>query len=206
MQGWNWNSIFKQRPTEEPAEESPRPVTSNAKLQVTAEAGALPFPVDQPLASSTSQHEHSAVAAEAPSVLPHHLNRALQPLRQLQAQHNVDLASDQHHDANKSTPQQLTDDQLPATQQQLDEELQPLRERMQQRQVQLGSAKRRQQHRQRATPSKAPKLLSTPSPAQQQRHSPDRPTGGRSIADLQRFAFNATKQQRSPTGVASMPL
>lgn len=93
----------------------------------------------------------------------------------------------------------------PLSLQQLDEEMQPLRQRQAQREKQLAAAKRQQQPHnlqqqpQRVTPAKVPRLPLTPSPARQQRPLPD-PSAGSSIADLQRFTFDASKQQRSPAG------
>jgi hypothetical protein len=206
VQGWNWNSIFKRKGPEKSADEQLPPSASNASMQVTAADTISPSSTKQPLVTADNKQNQAAKCVEAPSGLPQDLDEGLQPLQPLQrqrVQQQMEPAAADRHTAD----QQQTDTGLPAQQQHVDEELQPLQQRVQQRHLELQSTKRQQQLQQRATPSKARKLLSTPSPARQQRQSLQQSaTGARSIADLHRFAFDASKQQRTPAGAASLVL
>ena len=195
MQGWNWNSIFKRKGREKSADEQLPPSATDTAMQGTAVDDTTPSSSNQLRVTADRGRKQAAEPADAPFGLPQHLEKILQHTQVPQAE--VQPAADR----------QTANDQIgewrPAHQPQPDEELQPLQQRVQQRRLELQSTKRQQQS-QRATPSKARKLLSTPSPArQQQRRSPQQSAGGRSIADLQRFAFDASKQQRMPTGADS---
>jgi hypothetical protein len=198
VQGWNWSAIFKRKEPEEPAEQQPQPTASTAEGQAGAEDGTIPSPFDSPPASPDTQQEQHA-DMDAASNLPLNISEDIQPLQQRLTQRQRELAASQDKDITHRQAQQG----LPLQQQQLDEELLPLRQRLQQRQMDMTSSKRLQQQPQLATPAKASRLLlSTPSPARQQRSPPEQTAGGRSIADLQRFAFDASKQRRTPTGAA----
>jgi hypothetical protein len=166
-------------------------------MQGTAAGGTSPSITKQPLVIADREQRQAAESADAPAGLPEHMDRDLQPLRHAQVQHEVVQPA-----ADRQAADHQTDDLLPAYQSQPDEELQPLRQRLQQRDLELPASKRQQQLKQRATPAKARKLLSTPSPARQQRLFPQQSAGPRSIADLHRFAFDASKQLRTPTGAA----
>ena len=195
MQGWNWNSIFKRKGREKSADEQLPPSAIDTGMQGTAVDSTTPSSSKQLRVTADRGQKQAAEPADAPFGLPQHLEEDLQHT-QVQ-QEEVQPAAD------RQTADHQIDEWLPAHQPQPDEELQPLQQRVQHRRLELQSTKRQQQS-QRATPSKARKLPSTPSPArQQQQRSPQQSAGGRSIADLQRFAFDASKQQRMPTGAVS---
>lgn len=199
-QGWNWNSIFKRKGPEKSADEHLPPSASDTGTQGTAAESTSPSSPKQLLVIVDREQMQAAGSAQAPSGLPKHRDEDLQPLQHMQVQREVVQPA-----ADRQTADHQTDELLPAHQPQPDGELQPLRQRLQQRDLELQASKRHQQQSQRAIPSKARKLLSTPSPARQQRQSLQQSaTGARSIADLHRFAFDASKQQRTPAGAASL--
>ena len=200
MQGWNWNSVFKRKGPEKSADEPLPPFASDTRSQGAAAGSTRPSITKQPLVIADTQQKQPAEHTEVPSGSPQPLGGDLQPWQHMQVQHQMGPPA-----AHTRTADQHMVESLPAQQQHVDEELQPLRQRLQQRDLELQASKWQQQS-QRATPSKARKLLSTPSPARQQRQSPQQSAGGRSIADLQRFAFDASKQQRTPAGAASLVL